>query len=349
MHLCYKGLGQMQTKKKWHILLATFLSIGLSNIIIGPPFSASAASRCPDLLYRSERFHMPLIYERDVEWAAIMQESVEAGVAIVNEKPSTTFQEIIETMISAARPKLVSRAHRFPGDKGRDNKIEHHAGDFGVPRGGSRRWTPLIGKLEVFKKLAIESLKRFGTYYEVSGRWGPFSSHSGQPYTEVIYSLQATYETPFGSVKLCEVKSSWIPSNENEDVRNPWNSVDIYSPEADVSKSMLEAADLLFEKVKQLKTAVDRKQIGRDQSLEQTISYASEIYWIVSQAWPYRRGSASIADLSSKVIFDWMGIKTPLWREDANPNILALIYPLRKFQEVYRYQHQSEFTWIVPD
>ncbi len=336
----------MQTQK-WQIVVE-FLLIGLLIIIIGLAFSASAAFRCPDLLSRSERFHMPLIYERDVEWAAIMQESVEAGVAKANEKPSTTLQEIIETMIGAARPKLASRTDKFPGDEGRATKIEHHASDFGVARAGSRRWTPLIGKLEVFRKLAIESLKRFGTFSEITQIWGQFSSRAGQTYTEVTYTFQATYETPAGPVKLCEVKSSWIPTHENRDNRNPWNEVDIYSPEADVSKPMLEAADLLFEKVKQLKSAVDRKQVGMNQALEQTVGYASEIYWIMSQAWPYRRGSASIADLSSKVIFDWMGIKTPLWRKDANPNILALIYPLRKFQEVYRYQHQSEFTWIVP-
>lgn len=306
---------------------------------------ALGANRCAKSL--SERFHMPLIYERDVEWANIMQKSVEAGIASINTKPMATFQEIIGVMIDTARPELTYRAERFSGDESGATKIEHHASDFGVPRTGSQRWTPLIGKLEFFKTPAIESLKQFGSYSEQVKTWGQDSSRAGQAFIKVTYSLQALYETPSGPVKLCEVKSSWIPTHENEENRKPWNKIDIISPEVTSAKPMLDAADALFERVKQLKKSIEKGQIEKDKALVQTVSYASEIYWMISQAWPYKRGSAAIADLAAKMIFDWIGIKTPLWRDDANPNILALIYPLGKFQEVYRGQHQGDFTWMV--
>jgi hypothetical protein len=106
-------------------------------------------------------------------------------------------------------------------------------------------------------------------------------------------------------------------------------------------------ADEIFDQVKAVKKGIDSGALVKDEgSLRRVIDHAAEIYWMISQAWQFDRGSSSIADLSTKVIFDWLGIEVPLFKTDVYPNINALLSPIETFRKEYASFFQGEFRWL---
>jgi hypothetical protein len=135
------------------------------------------------------------------------------------------------------------------------------------------------------------------------------------------------------------------------DNKNRWQHglgiVNYEAADQDAMPYILLGCDQVFGKVKQLKQEIDRGSRKKDESnLRLAMDYAAEIYWLMSQAWPYRRGSSSIADLSTKVIFDWLGIEVPLFKADVYPNINALLSPAEKFKADYPSFFQGAFRWL---
>lgn len=83
------------------------------------------------------------------------------------------------------------------------------------------------------------------------------------------------------------------------------------------------------------------------ENLQKTIDKIATLHWLFSVAMPYRRGSAGIADILTKALFDHLEIETPCWRLDNSPDLEAMatpkvkdfvaIYPLL-FEEPLRYK-----------
>ncbi len=159
------------------------------------------------------------------------------------------------------------------------------------------------------------------------------------------YVLPHSYQTEVGLINLCEVKSDWISTHDEDGERKPFNSINITSPTIEVIKPMWDAADTIFEKIKQIKKSSDEKFQKDENNLNIITDKVAELYWIVSQTWPYERGSAGIADLITKVIFDWLKIHTPVWKDTANPNIIALLNPLGEFKKKYTSLYQKQLNW----
>ncbi len=295
-----------------------------------------------------ERFYMPLIYKPDPEWARIMQQSVSASVKFLNQNPRASFDELVTTLISEARSGLTSRAKAFRGSSDIKTKIKSHAESFGVSRKGSQRVTFIgeTGPLSEFAGEAQSALTTFGSYTEEEHRWGPFSTRAGQAFKKPGYEIQHTFDTPQGKVNLCHIESTWIPTHEEEYLRLPFGQSLITSPKVDVVIPMHKASDLVLDTVKELKTGIDQKGLAQDEATLRTVTdYTHQLYWMASQSWAYERGSAGIADLTAKTIFDWLNVYTPLWKDTANPNIIALLNPLEAFQRKVPKLYQDSLRW----
>jgi hypothetical protein len=303
-------------------------------------------SRVPSATH--ERFFMPSIYKPDQSWARAMQGAVVSGVDLLQHNPQASFDDFIGTMIGTARAGLAERVAAFHGSEDETVKVRSHAENFGVKRKGSQRVTSISdhGAMAVFKDEAVETLKRLGTHTEEDGVWGQFSARRGQSFKKEVYSLQHSFDTPDGTVSLCSVKSDWIPTHEEEYVRTPFREVTIISPTVDVIDPMFKAGNTVLDEVKGLKEQIDKGSIPKDEAtLNRLTNYAAEVYWMISQTWPYERGSAGVADLASKAIFDWLNVHTPSWKDTVNPNTIALLKPLKEFQQDYPTLYKEPLNW----
>lgn len=79
---------------------------------------------------------------------------------------------------------------------------------------------------------------------------------------------------------------------------------------------------------------IDTSTPSRD-CLTTTLDITAQIHWWYSHAMPYRRGSAAIADMLTKTIFQYHDITTPRWRHGISPDIEAFCRPLTDFVEAY--------------
>ena len=326
-----------------------FNSLFIALLFVLLPNQRLMANKCPTTL---ERFYLKAFYKPNEAWARIMQRAVEVGLEHLQNHPRTSLQNILKVMIDYAQPNLKIRA--YSGTISSDQQInsENHALLFGVLRKGGQRGTAIYNQkpMSAFKELATTNLKRFGKETVENGVFGPAGKDYGKPYKINHHDWQHQYDTPSGRINLCTVSSEWYESHSIKSITVPYGSVSITSPTIDVIPQMLEAANQVFIKLRTLKTKIDQGKVQKDAAtLKEVIDSVAEIEWILSQTWPYGRGSGGIADLTTKVIFDWFGINTPVFKVNTNPNIVALITPLAEFQQSYPTLFRKKPNWNYPD
>lgn len=302
----------------------------------------------PQISSSPERFNMPLIYPADKAYAHTMQNSVAHGVDYLRGNPQSNFTGLMDVLINNARPGLKQRAESFVGTEQATVNIKNHADEFGLLRGGGQRvtWIGDRGPLSAYLGEATQVLKTFGTHKPIQETWGQFSKRYGQPFIKEQYVLEHSYQTPDGKVPLSTVHSYWIPTHEEAYVRKPFGEITITSPKVSSIQSMFKAGDEVLQKAKLLKQQIDSRELPKnDATLKKVTDLATETYWMASQNWPYQRGSAGIADMASKTMFDWFGVHTPSWKGDVNPNMVALLSPLGRFQERYPTLMDGHLRW----
>jgi hypothetical protein len=82
-----------------------------------------------------------------------------------------------------------------------------------------------------------------------------------------------------------------------------------YYPEISKLKYVWSLINELFAEIMVLK-----KSEKNEQNLNKIMCYVAQIHWLFSQGKLYRRGNASMADIFTKFIFDYMDIETSNWR-----------------------------------
>ena len=273
----------------------------------------------------ANRFYMPDAYEPDPAWAEIMQGAVENAVRELELDPSRSIQEVIEGLIDFAKPRLLERA-------GEDFHALSHASNFGRAREGP----PTIdfreegSRVHRYQPVAIKHLQAIDGF-------------GSKDYALLRYSYQA----PWGQIKLGWLLGDWSLRDPTSPQNISWNHLEWTAAPANVIPEVVRAADQVFGKVRAMKEAIDSGSLTRDvSSLRQAVDLAAEVYWLLSQAWPFQRGSAGIADLSTKVIFDRLGIEVPLFKTDRYPNIEALLSPIETFKAEYPSHFQDDFRWV---
>ncbi len=75
--------------------------------------------------------------------------------------------------------------------------------------------------------------------------------------------------------------------------------------------------------------------IQKEKDFDKIVDSTAQIHWLMSQARPYVRGSAGIADILCKTIFEAKGIQVSEYKEGINPNIEAFFLHIDDFCKKY--------------
>jgi len=78
-----------------------------------------------------------------------------------------------------------------------------------------------------------------------------------------------------------------------------------------------------------------QQRSGTEYSPREILGTLAQIHWWLSQATPYRRGSAAISDMFTKALFQICGFSTPCWRKGVAPDLEAFCTPLADFIDNY--------------
>jgi len=268
---------------------------------------------------------MPYAYKPDSGWALIMHDTVQDAVRGLEADPFRSMQQVVSEMVAFARPRLLEGA-------GEDPSKSRHASWFGLARNSDPHYLVFgeTSPVRSYRSMAIERLQSKGRIDE----------HG-------FGLLSYSYAAPWSTIKL-----GWLTGERQTDSAvpvdvTPWRNIEWTAAPPQVIPEMLRAGNHLFEGVGRIARALDAGDLTRNAStLHQAVGLAAETYWVLSQAWPYMRGSASIADLTTKVIFDRLGIAVPLFRTDRYPNIEALLSPVEDFKAGYPSNFQTGFRWL---
>ena len=77
------------------------------------------------------------------------------------------------------------------------------------------------------------------------------------------------------------------------------------------------------------------KSIKKETDQDKITNSVAQIHWLISQARPYTRGSAGVADMLSKMIFEAKNIQVSEYKKDINPNLEAFFMPMKEYCEKY--------------
>ena len=103
-----------------------------------------------------------------------------------------------------------------------------------------------------------------------------------------------------------------------------------------------ESTPLVMEHIKEIYNGLDSyKASSKDEkTLSKINKDVAEIHWYFTQVMPYRNGSAGIADVLTKTIYESLGVQVSPWKKGIAPDLEALVTPLDEFVKNY----ESYFT-----
>lgn len=127
--------------------------------------------------------------------------------------------------------------------------------------------------------------------------------------------LTSTYRI-FGFPKGVEVHENDIGTND----AFLWSHTD-----AELIPRLLEELQKVYQSILKAK----------DESVEEVTSKIAQFHWLFAQTAPFGRGSAGVADVLSKSLFEAKRIQVSPWVKDTAPDLEALTTPLENFREKY--------------
>lgn len=273
-------------------------------------------------IIKAKRLLMPSLYKiNNMKWAFAMNEVVESALNKLKTDPNLSAKSILEHMASEGRTKLLNLAPKNADINTSSYEKLRHAESFGIPREdpegivfvNSHKYNDYAPKVQ--QKITGNGDNVINIKYRHKGKELSLAQLSkGCPeYFSGLNSYDAILDT-------CYVEISETITNE--------------------------VINEIFDQIKVLKRQIGSGMKNKDnKTLAETVDKIAEIYWLISQAWPYKRGSAALADMMTKVIFDWLNIKISPWKKDINPNIEALINPLDDFKNTYASLFIKKPSW----
>lgn len=81
-----------------------------------------------------ERFFMPSVYEKDMEWAKIMDTAANQGLKLLISNPECDIYDIIRVVVKTARPMLIEKTKSMSSDNPKIHNLTNHAENFGIFR-----------------------------------------------------------------------------------------------------------------------------------------------------------------------------------------------------------------------
>jgi len=255
---------------------------------------------------KAKRLLMPSLYKiNDMPWALAMNDVVESAVANLNSNPHLTVTEILRGMSNNGRQRLKALSNN-------DREKLKHAEGFGILREDPQVIEFRNSYKEYESKVRQSIIKNKGIVY-------------------------LTYTHKGKAIKLSQLSKDFS-RYLSADSTNP-NTYDVILETCPLENAHIIVGQRLnkpFERIKFFKKQIDTGKLNKNNKiLSNIIDNVSEIHWLISQAWPYKRGSAALSDMTAKVIFDWLKIDITPWNSNINPNIEALITPLPDFKKNY--------------
>lgn len=87
-------------------------------------------------------------------------------------------------------------------------------------------------------------------------------------------------------------------------------------------KPVFKYLDQIYKEIAKIKTVKTKEELD---SVNKKIA---EMHWYFIQLMPYKRGSAGIADILTKSIYESLGIQVSSWKQGVAPDLEALVRPL---------------------
>lgn len=289
---------------------------------------------------RLARYYMLSINEPDPHWAQIMDDAVKAASRLLQATPDAPLPRVLEALVMTAKPRLGGLTPA---------RGTTHADLFGEPR-SQWRGVFLSGSYQRFRGLALDRLGTFGQPEEIIKVPHPYNTFHDFFHR---YSLRLSYPIEAIRIELGRLSVDvWSDQSErHSNLRDvPDKQLQDLEYEAtgvDAVPVVMRAASQVFQAaLKSLQSPAEAPLRKDDQTLHRIVDLAAEVYWLLSNAWPYERGSACIADLATKVIFDHAGIDVPTFNPDDYPNMHALFSPVDRFKADYPGLFEREFRWL---
>lgn len=212
--------------------------------------------------------------------------------------------------------------------------------------------TELIRENKPFNKVLKYITKAYGDYYnnadgygtirgnghcavvfvEQTGKYGNYRKKllklvNSDTNNKLLKSNKKRYYFQYKTKSGKEISLSTISRIERPNTRKV--DVFIYSTSGENIKPMLKEASKIYDQIIQNKNSKTKSDI---KTATQNIA---KIHWLISQAWPYQRGSAGVIDVFSKALFESSGIQISAYREGVNPNLRAHSMPIDKYAKKY--------------
>lgn len=283
-------------------------------------FSESEKAEAQRFLIRSTQE-----YKQDLDWACTINRVVNNTVDTFRRNPQLSAQTILAELSTQTRAELIKP---FASEKNRDDfpsfeaflshiDAKNYALRFGIPRSD---------KLAPFKTIHFDTKYRF--YKPKADQL--WKKHSDSKlYSKVYARYRPTKET---LLLLSKLSLDIYPHQTKPDPQNP--NYRLTSIEVSEISQVLAEVNTVFEHIKDLGNRLTNHP--EPPVLKALIHETAKVHWLLSHAWPYERGSATIADMFTKVVFDAYGVPTPRWKVDIDPNLHALLTPeVKDFQNDY--------------
>lgn len=129
------------------------------------------------------------------------------------------------------------------------------------------------------------------------------------------YEMKAFLPSQNKTVKLTEVKIQKLTKYAY--------STSVEAPNTKVIEPVMNEVAAIYDSLK------DEKDFNK------ITNSVAKIHWLVSQARPYMRGSAGIADMLSKMIFEAKDIQVSAYKRNVNPNLEAFVMPIEEYCKKY--------------
>lgn len=77
-------------------------------------------------------------------------------------------------------------------------------------------------------------------------------------------------------------------------------------------------------------------KLSSEERMDSIMGLVAQMHWWISHGMPYRRGSAAIGDMLSKVVLQYHGVSTPCWKKGVAPDLEALCTSLDEYIVTYK-------------
>lgn len=103
----------------------------------------------------------------------------------------------------------------------------------------------------------------------------------------------------------------------------------LMSPDPEAIPKTFEEATVIYNNI------LNNKGMLSDDNIKMITSDIAKLHWLISQVRPYSRGTAGIADIFAKSLFEAKGIQVSPYKKDVNPNLEAFITTIEAYQKEY--------------